>query len=649
MNFRSRGEVLDAVDLTFDSHLGRELRAAARGARRARGAAPCGSLRGAAGDRPPQEALGRSTSRARSFPSVRPCARSRRGGRPKRGCWPGGWTSSPHGGRPYALSDVVVLLRATTHIAVYERALEERGIPTFVLGGRGYWSQQQVGDLRAYLAALANPRDELALHSVLASPLGGLSLDSLVILRAAARRARLGGLALLEAMAGDAAEDAPEPLAATLDGAPGEDADRLRAFVRRFASRACGGAPDLARDPDRPRRHRIRLRPRRALDARGRPPDGERAQADADGARVRGRGGPRPARLHRLRGRARPDLRSARDRRRSRPRTWTPCGSMTIHRAKGLEFPVVCLADLGKGGREDNSALQITDDGRVGVRLASLGGGVDEQRGARADPRAAEARGRGGGAADLLRRGDPRPGAPGAQRRHRPREAASRCAARGAHALGVARPGAGPRRTGRAGRVGNRLGGPPRPGAVRGAAARRLPTSCWHPRTAIRLGPSRIRPGSRLSPPPCWRRCRCPRPCPSAGSATRASSATRAAATASTSSGRCGCRRPRGRAPSGGNGRSDSLSALVRGSIVHELLERLDFADPLVPPPDAVADADPVEGRAGTRARGRGPAGHGRAVRRDADASTDRSAPARVRTELPFAFTLATAGGRACS
>ena len=85
---------------------------------------------------------------------------------------------------------MVLLLRATTHMDIYERALEERGIPTYVLGGRGYWSQQQVADLRAYLAALANPLDELALYSVLASPLGGLSLDSLVLL---GRRARAAG------------------------------------------------------------------------------------------------------------------------------------------------------------------------------------------------------------------------------------------------------------------------------------------------------------------------------------------------------------------------------------------------------------------------------------------------------------------------
>ena len=60
----------------------------------------------------------------------------------------------------------------------FERALEERGIPAHVVGGRGYFAQQQVSDLRHWLAALANPLDELALYSVLASPLGGLSLDA---------------------------------------------------------------------------------------------------------------------------------------------------------------------------------------------------------------------------------------------------------------------------------------------------------------------------------------------------------------------------------------------------------------------------------------------------------------------------------------
>ncbi|HZU59679.1 MAG TPA: UvrD-helicase domain-containing protein, partial [Solirubrobacteraceae bacterium] len=75
--------------------------------------------------------------------------------------------------------DVVVLLRAATDMRLYERSLEERDIPTYVIGGRGYWSHPQVLDMVAYLRVLANPRDEQALYAVLASPLVGVSLDAL--------------------------------------------------------------------------------------------------------------------------------------------------------------------------------------------------------------------------------------------------------------------------------------------------------------------------------------------------------------------------------------------------------------------------------------------------------------------------------------
>ena len=52
--------------------------------------------------------------------------------------------------------EIVVLTRATTDLRVYERALESVGIPTYVIGGRGYWAHPQVIDLVAYLRVLAN-------------------------------------------------------------------------------------------------------------------------------------------------------------------------------------------------------------------------------------------------------------------------------------------------------------------------------------------------------------------------------------------------------------------------------------------------------------------------------------------------------------
>ena len=107
--------------------------------------------------------------------------------RPRRGCWPAVYASCST--KALAPGEIVVLTSATTDLRVYERALEDEGIPTYVIGGRGYWSHPQVVDFVSYLSALANPRDEQALYTVLASPLAGASPDALVLLAAAAREA----------------------------------------------------------------------------------------------------------------------------------------------------------------------------------------------------------------------------------------------------------------------------------------------------------------------------------------------------------------------------------------------------------------------------------------------------------------------------
>ena len=47
-----------------------------------------------------------------------------------------------------------------------------------------------MSDLRHWLAALANPRDELAVYSMLSSPLVGLSLDAVALIGLHARDTR---------------------------------------------------------------------------------------------------------------------------------------------------------------------------------------------------------------------------------------------------------------------------------------------------------------------------------------------------------------------------------------------------------------------------------------------------------------------------
>ncbi|MGH2912973.1 MAG: UvrD-helicase domain-containing protein, partial [Solirubrobacteraceae bacterium] len=119
--------------------------------------------------------------------------------------------------------EVVVLLRALSDLPVYETALRRLGLRTLA-GVGGFWSHQQVGDLLAWLRAIANPLDELSLYSTLASPLVGVSSDGLALI---ARAAREGGGGVWQAMS-----DSPDQLQRLL---PADDATRVGAFRELFA------------------------------------------------------------------------------------------------------------------------------------------------------------------------------------------------------------------------------------------------------------------------------------------------------------------------------------------------------------------------------------------------------------------------------
>ncbi len=243
-------------------------------------------------------------------------------------------------GRPPG--DVAVLLRAATDLQLFERALELEDLPTLASGGRGFWGRQQVQDLTNYLATLANPRDELALYSTLASPLCGLSSDALALL----------------------ARDRDAPL-------PRADQARLAAFELRLE------------------RERIRA-PRLRLDELI-----ARAVADSgyDLHVLRQPGGRRRlANVHKLERLAAAyetahgrDLRGFIDHARAEldadarepeapidPGDRSAVALMTIHAAKGLEFPVVVVAELGRQ-RAARTARILVDGERTGLRVVRAG------------------------------------------------------------------------------------------------------------------------------------------------------------------------------------------------------------------------------------------------------------------------------------
>ncbi|MDF7807101.1 UvrD-helicase domain-containing protein [Pontiellaceae bacterium B12219] len=84
------------------------------------------------------------------------------------------------GTNDYRYSDVLILLRRTTHQAALEQALRHAGIP-YTLGGkgRGLFARQETRDVSLFLNAITNPDDALSLIGFLRSPWIGLSDETI--------------------------------------------------------------------------------------------------------------------------------------------------------------------------------------------------------------------------------------------------------------------------------------------------------------------------------------------------------------------------------------------------------------------------------------------------------------------------------------
>ena len=253
-----------------------------------------------------------------------------------------------------APGEIVLLFAAGTDAETYEEELRQLGLPTYRATGRGYFGQQQVVDLLAYLRLLHNRYDDVALLTVLASPFVGASNDALVLVRrAASKRPLFSGIE----------HSLPRALAE-------RDARLLRAFRQRFdrladamtrvsLERLCEQIVSehdydlavLAQWDGRRRYANMRKLARLARsyeELRG--PDVEGfvrfvAEQEAVGA-------------HQLEAVAEEEGADA-------------VRLLTIHAAKGLEFKVVLVADAGrdKAPPPPDEILALSD-GRFGFRVA---------------------------------------------------------------------------------------------------------------------------------------------------------------------------------------------------------------------------------------------------------------------------------------
>jgi ATP-dependent exoDNAse (exonuclease V) beta subunit len=84
--------------------------------------------------------------------------------------------------RPVRGGDIAVLLRRFTNLETFRRALLRRRVPHLVYKGRSFHLAREVIDLVALLGAAVDPDDHLSLAAVLRSPFGPLSDDALVLL-----------------------------------------------------------------------------------------------------------------------------------------------------------------------------------------------------------------------------------------------------------------------------------------------------------------------------------------------------------------------------------------------------------------------------------------------------------------------------------
>jgi ATP-dependent helicase/nuclease subunit A len=256
--------------------------------------------------------------------------------------------------RPFQMSDAAVLFRSTTDLPLYEEQFKAAGLPYLTVSGRGYYDRPEVQDLLALLACLYNPGDDLSLASVLRSPVFGLSDETLYRLR-------------WHTPVGAPSEETIPYMEALADPPPTQQEREVFHAARCISElrQMTGRAP-------------IWQLLRAALDLTGY----ETTLALTDAGL--GPGSRQRSNLVKLLEIARHQgsaglsgfLRQVQDLQAREAREGEALGSapdtgavqlMSIHAAKGLEFPVVVVADLGRSKRPPTSTSHILHDPAFGM------------------------------------------------------------------------------------------------------------------------------------------------------------------------------------------------------------------------------------------------------------------------------------------
>ena len=122
----------------------------------------------------------------------------------------------------FSYSDIALLYRTNAQSRMFEETFMQAGIPYVIVGGLKFYDRKEIKDIVAYLHVIANPRDNVHLMRIINTPRRGLGLTNLNRL---AEFADALGLSILEVVSD-----------ARLLGQVGGLTQRFRSGIKNFAA-----------------------------------------------------------------------------------------------------------------------------------------------------------------------------------------------------------------------------------------------------------------------------------------------------------------------------------------------------------------------------------------------------------------------------
>jgi DNA helicase II / ATP-dependent DNA helicase PcrA len=138
----------------------------------------------------------------------------------------------PEGSERAKASDLAILFRTNEQPRAFELELRRRRIPYLLVGGQSFYDRKEIKDLLSYLKLLANPADEVALLRVINTPARGIGTSSVQVVL---EQAVSAGVSLWN-MLPTAGDDGSIPHAAA------QRIAGFRAVIERYRARL-GGEP----------------------------------------------------------------------------------------------------------------------------------------------------------------------------------------------------------------------------------------------------------------------------------------------------------------------------------------------------------------------------------------------------------------------